>query len=105
MPIYEYRCKECSKDFEQLFRSFTSPIIPQCPSCRSREVDRKLSKVSFKFDNAADQGEYDRYYSDASNIGKNVENSFSKHGVDMPNSVRKSIDDARRGKMPDGLDS
>ena len=44
------------------------------------------------------------YYSDSSNIGKNVEASFSKHGVQMPDSVRKSIDDARGGKMPDGLD-
>ena len=46
----------------------------------------------------------DNYYSDPSNIGKNVEASFSKHGVQMPDSVRKSIDDARGGKMPDGLD-
>ena len=34
-----------------------------------------------------------------------MEESFSKHGVDMPDSVRQSIDDARKGKMPDGLDS
>ena len=105
MPIYEYKCRECSKDFEQLFRSFTSLMRPQCPSCHSGDVDRKWSKVSFKFDNGSNQDEYDRYYSDSSNIGKNVEDSFSKHGVDMPDNVRKSIDDARKGKMPDGLDS
>jgi len=68
------------------------------------EVGKKLSRVTFKFGGSFDKTESDNYYSDSSNIGKNVEASFSKHGVDMPDSVRKSIDDARGGKMPDGLD-
>ena len=33
-----------------------------------------------------------------------MEQSFSKHGLQMPDSVKKSIDNARKGKMPKGLD-
>ena len=104
MPIYEYQCKDCKDDFELFFKSFNFTQDPVCPSCGSIEVGKKISRVTFKFGGSFDKSESDNYYSDASNIGKNVEASFSKHGVDMPDSVRKSIDDARGGKTPDGLD-
>ena len=104
MPIYEYKCEDCENDFELFFKSFNSIKEPQCPTCDSANVDKKLSKVTFKFGGSLNTSEADSYYSDSSNIGKNVEASFSKHGVQMPDSVRKSIDDARGGKMPDGLD-
>jgi hypothetical protein len=45
------------------------------------------------------------FYSDPRNIGRNVEESFSRFGVEMPNSVRESIDAARQGEMPKGLDT
>ena len=44
------------------------------------------------------------YYSDPSNVGRNAEKRFESLGVDMPESVRDMIDDARKGKMPDDLD-
>jgi putative FmdB family regulatory protein len=40
MPIYEYACKKCGSEFETLVRSTT---VPQCPDCRSTELDKKLS--------------------------------------------------------------
>ena len=44
------------------------------------------------------------YYSDPRNIGRNVEESFARHSVDMPQSVRESIESARQGEAPKGLD-
>ena len=45
-------------------------------------------------------------------MGGSLESAYFAFGdydivgiVDMPDNVRKSIDDARKGKMPDGLDS
>ncbi len=104
MPIYEYKCEDCENEFELFFKSFSLIKDPKCPSCDSSDVGKKLSKVTFKFGGMLNSTVADNYYSDPSNIGKNVEASFSKHGVQMPDSVRKSIDDARGGKMPDGLD-
>ena len=40
MPIYEYACRKCGHEFETLVRSST---VPDCPSCRSTELEKKLS--------------------------------------------------------------
>ena len=40
MPIYEYRCSGCGNEFEKLVRSSDTP---ECPSCHSQKLDKKLS--------------------------------------------------------------
>ena len=40
MPIYEYGCRACGREFETLVRSGTTPA---CPSCRSADLGKKLS--------------------------------------------------------------
>ena len=41
MPIFEYACGSCSKEFEALVRS-SSPA-PECPDCHSTQLTKKLS--------------------------------------------------------------
>ena len=100
MPIYEYRCKSCYLDFEVLYRSFTENRDTQCPDCKNYDVKRKISLSSFKMNR---NGSYEKF-SDSSDIGRNVEEKFKTHDVEMPESVRRTIDDARGGQMPKGLD-
>lgn len=50
MPIYEYACKKCGHEFEALVRSST---IPDCPSCRSTELEKKLSVFSAQTSSSA----------------------------------------------------
>ena len=40
MPIYEYACNACRHEFETLVRSST---VPDCPRCRSTDLEKKLS--------------------------------------------------------------
>jgi putative FmdB family regulatory protein len=40
MPIFEYRCKECDKEFETLVLGRERPL---CPSCRSGKLEKLLS--------------------------------------------------------------
>lgn len=40
MPIYEYRCKECEREFEALV---LKNVEPACPSCGSRDLERLFS--------------------------------------------------------------
>ena len=43
MPIYEYHCTHCEKDFE-LIRKFSEADQPaQCPQCSHSGMQRKLS--------------------------------------------------------------
>ncbi|PYM98764.1 MAG: hypothetical protein DME07_21810 [Candidatus Rokuibacteriota bacterium] len=46
MPIYEYRCKECEKDFEKYVPGATTTVA--CPTCASEQVMRKLSVFGLK---------------------------------------------------------
>ncbi|MDD5132390.1 MAG: zinc ribbon domain-containing protein [bacterium] len=43
MPIFEYICKKCKKQFELLVYSGD---IPECPACKSQELSKLISRVS-----------------------------------------------------------
>ena len=40
MPIYEYRCRDCEHEFEQLVLHNGTP---HCPTCQSEKLERLLS--------------------------------------------------------------
>ena len=48
MPIYEYRCQGCGKDFEKYLPRVESAAA--CPNCASSKVTRKLSVFGMKSD-------------------------------------------------------
>lgn len=47
MPIYEYRCSDCGKEFEKLM-GFSDPNVnsPECPGCQSENTRKRLSTVA-----------------------------------------------------------
>ncbi len=46
MPIYEYRCSKCGKDFEMLI--LRRDEVVSCPQCGALEVSKKMSLFGFK---------------------------------------------------------
>jgi len=44
MPIYEYECKDCKNIFSKLVIKQDTKV--ECPSCKSQNVEKKMSKVS-----------------------------------------------------------
>jgi len=46
MPIYEYVCKKCGNEFEQM-QKVSEPPTKKCPSCGGA-VEKKLSLSSFQ---------------------------------------------------------
>jgi len=55
MPIYEYQCLNCSKEFEVLVRSSSPP--PACPDCSGTELRKKLSAFAAHTGSASSQSE------------------------------------------------
>lgn len=45
MPIYEYKCQKCEKEFEE-FQGITDPPLSSCPFCHGPVV-KLLSLSSF----------------------------------------------------------
>ncbi len=43
MPIFEYVCGDCHREYEELVRSDDRAARPPCPACGSRRTERKLS--------------------------------------------------------------
>ena len=44
MPIYEYHCDACNKDFEELI---FGDDLPACPHCGARATRRLMSRCAF----------------------------------------------------------
>jgi putative FmdB family regulatory protein len=47
VPIYEYRCRQCSNQFELLV--LTSTVVA-CPACQSPELEQLLSGFAVSSD-------------------------------------------------------
>jgi putative FmdB family regulatory protein len=46
MPIYEYQCKKCQKEFECLVLGGEDNVT--CPDCNGKNVQRLMSACRFK---------------------------------------------------------
>ncbi len=47
MPIYEYYCSQCGKEFEKLL-PISDPDVnsPECPDCQSHNTHKRLSRIA-----------------------------------------------------------
>jgi putative FmdB family regulatory protein len=43
VPIYEYRCKKCGAEYEQVRSIATMDARRACPTCKSRATERILT--------------------------------------------------------------
>jgi putative FmdB family regulatory protein len=46
MPIYEYRCNECEREFEKYLPSAQTAVA--CPACQSARITRRLSVLGLR---------------------------------------------------------
>ena len=47
MPIFEYKCLQCSRKFDEFIRSHSQEEELVCPSCRSTELEKLMSMFGF----------------------------------------------------------
>ena len=108
MPIYEFLCRGCREKASFLQRHYTTPAPPPCPQCgqaMARVFSFGISRTTKGVHEAS--GDPDRpgpdYHKDPRNIGRWVEKRFQQMGMEMPGEVRKMIDSAREGDLPDSV--
>jgi putative FmdB family regulatory protein len=46
MPVFEYKCKQCSKRFAKLIGMTADSTDPVCPQCGSADVNKLISKFT-----------------------------------------------------------
>ena len=47
MPIYEYKCQACQKEFEVL-RKISDEPLTDCPQCNEPALKKKVSAAAFR---------------------------------------------------------
>ena len=110
MPIYEFRCDSCGKASSFFTRSINAAFDPTCNHCQSRDIHRRMSSFakgrttqSIHRQHLSPSTSSLDNYRDPRNIGRHVEDSFKQFGVNIPESVRNTIDAAREGDLPKGV--
>jgi len=48
MPLYDFHCRSCDREFEALVRP--QDASPTCPSCKSADLERLLSGFALHTD-------------------------------------------------------
>ncbi len=48
MPTYQYRCKSCSYEFEEIQKFSDDPLV-KCPSCRKNKLVRIIGGAGLVF--------------------------------------------------------
>ena len=87
-------------------------LEPVCSTCGSTDLQRAVSAfvhhrtVRDIHEAYGPPPKYPdmNYYKDTRNIGRNVEETFHQWNIEMPEKVRNTIDAAREGTLPEGVD-
>jgi putative FmdB family regulatory protein len=108
MPIYEYRCNQCKKEFSQLFLNQKDASQARCRFCNSKDLTKLLSSFRVhqteesRLDNLdTSKPKGDDYYKDSRNIGLWAKKRMKELGVDLGSKMDEIVEKGRTGKILD----
>jgi len=112
MPIYEYRCQDCSRKSSIFVRTASATVAPACAHCGSQRLERALSTFAYHRSEQSRLQETEEpalhnspeYYKDPRNIGRWAEKRMDEMGVEMPTGIKEMIGKAREGEVDEILD-
>ncbi len=111
MPIYEYRCNQCKKEFSLLFTKLCDVDSARCKFCKSRNLKRMLSSFAVyqteesrlsDFDTSKPRG--DDFYKDSRNVGLWAKKRMKEMGADLGPKMDEIVERGRSGKILDDYD-
>ena len=89
MPIYEYICKSCEHEFEEV-QKFSETSLEKCPDCGQNTAERQVSMSSFHLKGGGWYKDgYSNNKSEPENAGKDKNPSKIK---ETTNSEKSSTD-------------
>ena len=108
MPIYEYRCNQCRREFSELLLNPKEIKKVRCKYCHSPNLTRLISSFSVhqtessrlaQFDTSKPRG--DEFYKDSRNVGLWAKKRMKELGVDLGSKMDEIVEKGRTGKILD----
>ena len=102
MPIYEYQCQSCGREFQKLVLKKQEEAEILCPGCGEGKIKRLISRVAYHmsesdrlagFDAGARQS--DSFYKDSRNIGLGAQKRAQEMGVDLGKGFNEKLEKLR----------
>ena len=102
MPLFEYECNQCRKEFQRLLlkRGEEKDLI--CPKCGGRDLKRLISRVAYHVSEGDRLGAYDprapkgdAFYKDSRNIGLDAKKRAQQMGVDLGTGFEEKLEKLR----------
>lgn len=111
MPIYEYRCNRCKREFSQLFLNSREVYHVRCKYCRGEDLTRLLScfrvhqtEESRLADFDASKHRGNDFYRDSRNVGLWTKKRMQQMGVDLGPKLDEIVEKGRSGKILEDYD-
>jgi len=106
MPIYEYRCNRCQREFSHLSIHSSEEKRVTCKYCKGKDLTRLLSSFSVhqteesrlsQLDTSKPPGE--SYYKDSRNVGLWAKKRMRELGADLGPKMDEIVEKGRTGKI------
>jgi len=102
LPIYEYLCQLCGKEFQYLIAKREDEENLRCPGCKGRNLKKLVSRVAYHASEQDRLAAYDpnspkrdAFYKDTRNIGLQAKKSAQQMGVDLGSDFEAKLDRLR----------
>lgn len=106
MPIYEYRCNRCQKEFSHLSFHSREEKRVTCKYCKGKDLTRLLSSFSVHLTEESRLSELDTskprgesYYKDSRNVGLWAKKRMRELGADLGPKMDEIVEKGRTGKI------
>lgn len=108
MPIYEYQCKQCKREFSALLLNSKQVHEVKCKFCNSKELRRLLSSFCLHQTEESRMANFDTskphtddFYEDSRNIGLWTKKRMKEMGVDLGPKLDEIVEKGRTGEILD----
>ena len=102
MPIYEFGCQLCGKEFQYLVLRKEDEEGLICPRCNGRDLRKLVSRVAYHVSEQDRLSTYnpnspkdDAFYRDTRNIGLEAKKRAQQMGVDLGSNFDAKLDRLR----------